>query len=76
MKTLLLLVQKTWYEFGDDNASQMAAAITYYVLFAVVPLMIFLLSIATVALDEEREDDVTTAVEDYLNIVPEDINIS
>lgn len=76
MRTLLLLVQKTWYEFGDDNASQMAAAITYYVLFAVVPLMIFLLSIATVALDEERKNDVTAAVEDYLNIVPEDVSIS
>ncbi len=76
MKTLLLLARKTWYEFGDDNASQMAAAITYYVLFAVVPLMIFLLSVATVALDEERKNDVIAAVEDYLNIVPEDVSIS
>lgn len=76
MKTLLLLARKTWYEFGNDNASQMAAAITYYVLFAVVPLMIFLLSVATVALDEERKNDVIAAVEGYLNIVPEDVSIS
>ena len=48
MKTLLLLVEKTWYEFGEDNASQMAAAITYYVLFALVPLTIVILSSATI----------------------------
>ncbi len=76
MKTLLLLVQKTWYEFGEDNASQMAAAITYYVLFAVVPLTIFVLSLAAIALDEEQQDEVVSAVEGYLNTVPEDVTIS
>ena len=76
MKTLLLLVGKTVYEFGEDNASQMAAAITYYVLFALVPLTMVILSIATFTLNEEQKSDVTAAIEDYLNVVPEDLSIS
>ena len=72
----MLLVQKTFHQFGEDNASQMAAAITYYVLFAVVPLTIFVLSVATVTLDEEQKNDVITSVEDYLNVVPEDVMIT
>jgi YihY family inner membrane protein len=75
VKTLLLLVGKTWQRFGEDNATQMAAAITYYVLFAIVPLSIFVLSVTTIVLDEQRKNDVIAAVEDYLNVVPEDVTI-
>lgn len=77
MKTLLLLAQKTWYEFGEDNASQMAAAITYYVLFAIVPLTMFLVSIASMAmLDDERRSNAVEAIEDHLGVVPEDVSIA
>lgn len=76
MNTILLLVRKTWHEFGEDNASQMAAAITYYALFAVAPLTIFVLSVTTIVLGEEDKDAVTSAIEDYLDIVPEHVTIS
>ena len=45
MKTLLLLARQTIRKYSDDNCSLLAAAISYYVLFSVVPLTIFLASI-------------------------------
>ena len=45
MKTLWLLIRRTAQEYGADNCSHMAAAISYYVLFSIIPLTIFLVSI-------------------------------
>ena len=45
MRTLLLLAKHTVRKYSDDNCSLLAAAISYYVLFSVVPLTIFLASI-------------------------------
>lgn len=45
MKTLWLLAKRTVQEYGDDQCSLVAAAISYYVLFSVVPLTIFVASI-------------------------------
>lgn len=45
MKTLFLLAKRTFQEYGTDNCSMVAAAISYYVLFSVVPLTIFVASI-------------------------------
>jgi membrane protein len=43
--TLWLLTKRTTQGYGRNNCSQMAAAISYYVLFSIVPLAIFLASI-------------------------------
>lgn len=76
IKKFVVLIQRTWQAFGEDNASQMAPAITYYVLFALVPLSMFLFSIANaVALSDENIDDTIERVEDYLNVTPQDIRI-
>jgi len=45
MRTLLLLAKHTVQKYSDDNCSLLAAAISYYVLFSVVPLTILLASI-------------------------------
>jgi membrane protein len=45
MRTFLLLTKHTVRKYSDDNCSLLAAAISYYVLFSVVPLTIFLASI-------------------------------
>src|SRR3990172_5318084 len=42
--TLWLLTKRTTQGYGRKNCSQMAAAISYYVLFSIVPLAIFLAS--------------------------------
>lgn len=39
MSTLLRVLRGTWFEFRDDRCLQMAAALSYYVLFAVIPLV-------------------------------------
>jgi membrane protein len=54
MKTLLLLAKHTVRKYSDDNCSLLAAAISYYVLFSVVPLTIFLASIFGLVMRNEN----------------------
>ena len=76
MKTLWLLIRRTAQEYGADNCSHMAAAISYYVLFSIIPLTIFLVSIfGLVVRDEERQEDVAEDIVDFLNIEAGDVII-
>lgn len=47
MKDIWLLFKKTYHEWRDDNATQMAAALAYYTLFSIAPLLIIILAIAS-----------------------------
>jgi membrane protein len=59
MKPLWLLVKRTFQKYGRDNCGQMAAAISYYVLFSLVPLTIVLVSIfGIVVQDADIRQDV------------------
>ena len=63
------LVEAVKRYFGDD-CPQMAAAISYYALFSVFPLLIFLTGVAGIVLqDEQAQSDV---VDEVLNMVPLD----
>ncbi len=69
MKTLWLLIRRTVQEYGDDNCSHMAAAISYYVLFSIIPLAIFLISIfGLVVRDEDLQEDVADEIVGFLNV--------
>jgi len=59
MKTLILIVKRTMRKYSEDRCSLLAAAISYYVLFSVVPLTIFLASIfGFVMRDESTRQEV------------------
>jgi membrane protein len=45
VKTLWFLSKRTGHEFSADGCTNMAAAISYYVLFSLIPLLIFLVSV-------------------------------
>ena len=69
MKTLWLLIRKTAQEYGDDNCSHMAAAISYYVIFSIVPLTIFLVSVfGLVVRDEELQQDLSSEIVEFLEV--------
>ena len=62
MRTRLwLLTRRTFWKYSADNCSQLAAAISYYVLFSLVPLAIFLASVFGIVM---RDDDLETKVID------------
>ncbi|MPZ48467.1 MAG: YihY family inner membrane protein [Dehalococcoidia bacterium] len=64
---LRLLVSRSIAEFADDNCTQMAAAISYYVLFSLFPLLIFLVGIAGVLLrDTELQEQLVEVVLEYI----------
>jgi len=63
MKTFILIVKRTFQGYGRHNCSLLAAAISYYVLFSVVPLTIFLASIfGFVMRNENTRQDVVDRI--------------
>jgi membrane protein len=68
MKTLALLARRTIEEFNADNCTHMAAAISYYVLFSVIPLTVFLVSVfGFIMRDAELQEEV---IERLLETLP------
>ena len=68
-QTLWLLVRRTAHEYSADNCSHMAAAISYYVLFSIVPLAIFLVSIfGLVVRDADTQERVSDEIVDLMNV--------
>lgn len=64
-KRFWMLAKLTARKYSADNCSQMAAAISYYVLFAVVPLAIVLASVfGFVVRDRDIREDVVQRVVD------------
>jgi membrane protein len=45
-KTILWLLKETYYEFTDDKAFKMSAALSYYAAFSIGPMLIIVISIA------------------------------
>ena len=67
MKLAILLLRRSVQEFFDDNCTQMAAAISYYVLFSLFPLLIFLVGILGLVLqNSEAQQDLIDAVLDFI----------
>ena len=63
MRELALLARRSVQEFFEDNCTQMAAAISYYVLFSLFPLLIFLVGVLGLLLqNSELQDDLVDAV--------------
>jgi len=63
VRFLLTLSRRSVEEFFADNCSQMAAAISYYVLFSLFPLLIFLVGVLGLFLQSSAlQEDVIDAV--------------
>ncbi len=63
LKTVILLSRRSVEEFFDDNCTQMAAAISYYVLFSLFPLLIFLVGVMGLFLQNSAfQDEIIDAV--------------
>ncbi len=67
MRFLLTLSRRSVEEFFDDSCTQMAAAISYYVLFSLFPLLIFLVGVLGLFLqDSQLQRDIIDAVLDFI----------
>ncbi len=67
MKTLILLARRSVEEFFEDDCTQMAAAISYYVLFSLFPLLIFLVGVMGLFLQNSAlQQDIIDGVLDLL----------
>ena len=66
---LWLLTKRTVQEYGDDNCSHMAAAISYYVLFSIIPLTIFTVSIfGLIVRDADMQQNIAEEIVEFLNV--------
>ena len=76
-KRLWLLASIAWRESGRDNCTQMASAIAYRVLFAAVPLTMFVVSVlGLLAGSEERQEDLVEEITSYLGVNEGDLSLS
>ncbi len=67
MRFLLTLGRRSVEEFFEDNCTQMAAAISYYVLFSLFPLLIFLIGVLGLFLQSSQlQNDIINAVLDFI----------
>jgi membrane protein len=77
IEKLWVLVRRAWQEAGRDNCSQMAAAIAYRVLFAIVPLTMLVISVLGIlAGSEQRRADLVEETTDYLRLTGSAIELS
>ncbi len=74
VEKLWRLITRSWQGFGDDNCSQMAAAMSYHVLFAIVPLAMFAVSLTSVvAGTQEVQDRIVANTTEYLGVDEGDV---
>lgn len=70
-RRMLILAQRSVFEFLDDDGPQLAAAISYHVLLSVFPLVILVVSIFGLIVDEQSvRDQVVQAVSTYIPLTP------
>jgi hypothetical protein len=67
VRRLLILTVRSIQEFGDDRCTHMAAAISYYALFSLFPLLIFMVSIFGIFLQSSSlQEDLIKHVLDFI----------
>lgn len=54
LRSLFGLVKQTFQEYSDDRVPQLAAAIAYYTIFSLAPLLVIVVSIAGYVFDQEQ----------------------
>jgi membrane protein len=68
---LWMITRRSFQEFADDHCTQMAAAISYYVLFALFPILILAAGILGLVLqNEELETSFVNTTIDYIDYLP------
>jgi len=53
LKAILALLQETFQEWSNDKASRLSAALAYYTIFSIAPLLIIVIAIAGAVFGEE-----------------------
>jgi membrane protein len=73
MRRIWIIIKHVYLGFGRDDCLQLAAAISYYVLFSMVPLAIFTISILGFVLNSDSiRDDVVNRVLDTVPLTQTD----
>jgi membrane protein len=54
MRSVVDVLKETWKEFDDDHAPRLAAALAYYIIFSLAPLLIVVTAIAGAVFDATR----------------------
>jgi membrane protein len=65
MKRYLSLFKDAWTEFGDDKAQRLGAALAYYTIFSIAPLLLIAIHIASLFF-KDAQAQVTTQLHNVL----------
>jgi membrane protein len=68
-KGLWMLVKDTFVQWSDDNPFQLAAALAYYTLFSMAPLLLIAIAVAgSVFGREASQNQIIGAIEDLVGV--------
>ena len=70
-RSWLYVLRKTWHEFGEDQCTDLAAALTYYAVLAVFPAMLALVSLLGVI--DQGQNAVDKVIETLKPLVSNDM---
>src|SRR5215813_1539810 len=57
MKNLFNVLMRTWREYGKDDGANLAGALAFATFFSVFPLILFLVSLASLFVDPKTAQD-------------------
>lgn len=57
LKAILALFQETFKEWGNDKVSRLAAALSYYTIFSIAPLLIIVIAVAGLVFGKQAAQD-------------------
>jgi membrane protein len=60
MKKIFDLIKKTYKEWSEDKASRLAAALAYYTVFSIPPLIVIAIGIASYFIERQTVEEVLT----------------
>ena len=66
------LVWNTGKKFVQDNCPQLSASITYYIIFAIFPFLVFATGVVGLVIDESLRDDIVDAILDNFPLSDEE----
>ncbi len=61
MKKIIDLLKKTYQEWSEDKASRLAAALAYYTVFSIPPLIVIAISIASYFFDRQTVENLLSS---------------
>src|SRR5688500_17500369 len=57
-KTIFELLKQTYADWSEDKAARLGAALAYYTIFSIAPLLLIIISVASLVFHEQAQEQI------------------